>query len=144
HSGFFKLIDWIWITGTALIAISAFTLLWGKRRVLSSAPALKQRVTAWLVLGGVASFMMTKASMPIGKLIPKIDIGVFTWRMLAITTLVVALLTGALAQAAIEAARRGSRTERLLFASLAALILITGVGMSVFAVARPATQAAVF
>src|SRR5712691_2172411 len=41
HSGFFKLIDWIWITGTAIIAIGGITLLWLKRQVLSSAPALK-------------------------------------------------------------------------------------------------------
>ncbi|PYT04770.1 MAG: hypothetical protein DMF60_14210 [Acidobacteria bacterium] len=144
HSGFFKLIDWIWITGTVLIAISAFTLLWLKRHVLSSAPALKQRVTAWLVLGGVASFMMTKASMPIGNLIPKIDIGVFTWRMLAITTLVIALLAGAFTQAAIDAARQRLRSERLLFASLAAFIIVGGLVCSVVVVARPVTHEDVF
>jgi hypothetical protein len=144
HSGFFTLINWIWITGTATIAAAAITLLWLKRQVLSSAPALKQRVFLWVILGGLASFMMTKLSMPIGKLIPKVDIGVFTWRMLAITTLVVALLTGAFVQAAIDAARRGSRNERLLFLSFAALILVVGIGMSAFAVARPANQMPVF
>jgi hypothetical protein len=144
HSGFFKLVDWIWITGTATIAVAAITLLWLKRRVLSSAPALKQRVLLWVTMGGLASFMMTKLSMPIGKLIPKIDIGVFTWRMLAITTLIVALLTGAFVQVAIEAARRGLRNERLMFRSIAALILIAGAGMSVFAVARPTSRMPVF
>ena len=144
HSGFFMLVNWIWITGTATIAAAGITLLWLKRRVLSSAPALKQRVFLWVIAGGSASFMMTQLSMPLGKLIPKIDIGVFTWRMLLITTLIVALLTGALAQAAIDAARRGARSERLLFASMAALILVAAIGMSTFAVARPATQAVVF
>lgn len=144
HSGFFTLINWIWITGTATIAGAAIALLWLKRQGLSSAPALKQRVFLWVMMGGVASFLMTKLSMPIGRLIPKIDIGVFTWRMLSITTLIVALLTGAFVQAAIEAARRGARNERLLFGSIAALILTAGVGMSVFAVALPSSKMPVF
>ena len=143
HSGFFKLIDWIWITGTAIIAISGITLLWLKRQVLSSAPALKQRVMLWVVLGGLASFMMTKVSMPVGKLIPMIDIGVFSWRMLAITTLVVALLAGAFTQAAIEAARQRLRSDRLL-GSMAAVIIVGGLALSAVAVVRPMMQADVF
>jgi hypothetical protein len=144
HSGFFKLIDSIWITGTVVIAVGAITLLWLKRGALTSAPALKQRVLLWVILGGLASFMMTSASMPIGKLIPKIDIGVFTWRMLSITTLVVALIAGAFTQTAINAAKRGSRSDRLLFASLAALIVVEGAVFSAVAVARPMIAAAVF
>jgi hypothetical protein len=144
HSGFFKLIDWIWITGTAIIAIGGIMLLWLKRKVLTSAPALKQQVMLWVVLGGLASFMMTKASMPIGNLIPKIDIGVFSWRMLSITTLVVALLAGAFTQAAVEAARQRLRSERLLFASLAAFIIVGALAFSAVAVARPMLQADVF
>ena len=144
YSGFFKLIDWIWITGTGTIAVAAITLLWLKRRALESASALKQRVLLWVILGGLASFMMTRASMPLGRLIPKIDIGVFTWRMLAITTLVVALIAGAFTQAAIDAAARRSPSERLLFASLAAFIIVGGLGFSAVAAARPAIEAAVF
>ena len=142
YSGFFKLIDWIWITGTATIAVAAITLLWLKGRALES--ALKQRVLLWVILGGLASFMMTRASMPLGRLIPKIDIGVFTWRMLAITTLVVALIAGAFTQAAIDPAARRSSSERLLFASLAAFIIVGGIGFSAVAVARPAIEAPVF
>jgi len=143
YSGFFKLVDAIWITGTLVIALGALALLWLKRKALTST-ALKQRLLAWVILGAVASFMMTRASMPIGKLIPKIDIGVFTWRMLSITTLVVALIGGAFAQAAIEAAARTSRSDRLLFASLAALIVVGGAVFSAAAVARPMIGAAVF
>lgn len=143
HSGFFKLIDWIWITGTAVIAAAALTLLWLNRKVIA-ASSLKQRVLLWVVLGGLASFMMTRASMPVGKLIPKIDIGVFTWRMLTITTLVVALLAGAFTQAALDAARQRLRFERLLFAALAALIVVGGAGFSAAALARPAIDSPVF
>jgi hypothetical protein len=144
HVGFFKLIDWIWITGTAIIAMGGIMLLLWKRQILSAAPELKRRVILWVVLGGLASFMMTQASMPIGKLIPKIDIGVFTWRMLSITTLVVALLAGALSQAAMEAGHQRLRTDRLLFASLAALIIVGGIAFSAVAVARPMMDADVF
>jgi 6-pyruvoyl-tetrahydropterin synthase-like protein len=144
HRGFFNLIDWIWITSTAVIIGAAIIFLWLKRQSLSAA-SLRLRVLLWIVVGGVASFMMTRASMPIGTLIPKIDIGVFTWRMLAISTLVVALITGALAQAAVEAAARRTRFDRLLFASLATLIvLVMGAGFSVAAVARPMLESDVF
>jgi len=144
HSGFFKLIDSIWITGTVVIAVGVITLLWLKRGVLASAPQLRQRVLLWVILGGLASFMMTRASMPVGRLIPKIDIGVFAWRMLSITTLVGALLAGAFAQTAIEAAKRGLRSDRLLFASLAGLVLAGGAVFSAVAVARPMIEAVVF
>jgi hypothetical protein len=144
HSGFFKLIDWIWITGTAIIAVGAITLLWLKRQILSSTPGLKQRVMLWVILGGLASFMMTKVSMPIGKLIPMIDIGVFSWRMLSITTLVVALLAGAFTESAIEATRQRLRSDRMLFSTLAAFIIVGALALSALAVARPMMQADVF
>lgn len=144
HRGFFHLIDWIWITGTAVIGVSAVTLLWIKRQFLSSTPALKQRLVVWLIVGGLASFMMTKASMPVGKLIPKIDIGVFTWRMLSITTLITALLVGAFAQVAIAAGQQRLRRERTLFVALAAFVIIGGAGFSAIAAARPAIEAPVF
>lgn len=144
YSGFFKLLDWIWITGTALIAVMALLLLGVKRRALDPLPALKQRVVAWVILGGLASFMMVKASMPIGKLIPKLDIGVFTWRMLSITTLVTALLIGALVQAAASASGNGYGRSRILFGSLAAFIMIGFLGFSAIAVVRPMTNVPVF
>ena len=144
YSGFFKLLDWIWITGTALIAGVALLLLGVRRRVLASAPALTQRVVAWVILGGLASFMMVKASMPIGKLIPKLDIGVFTWRMLSITTLVTALLIGAMIQAAAIAARNGYRRDGVLLASLGAFIMIGSVAFSAIAVVLPMMNVPVF
>ncbi|HSE37326.1 MAG TPA: 6-pyruvoyl-tetrahydropterin synthase-related protein [Blastocatellia bacterium] len=144
HSGFFKLIDAIWISGTAVIVVAAVTLLWLKRQALSAAQALRQSVLLWVILGALASFMMISASMPVGKLIPKIDIGVFTWRMLSITTLVVALFAGAFTQAAIDSAARGSRSGRALFALLAAVIVFGNAGLSAIAVARPMIDAVVF
>jgi hypothetical protein len=143
HRGFFHLIDWIWITGTVVIGVGAAMLPTKRGRSLLSGP-LRQRLLLWIIVGGLASFMMTKASMPVGTLIPKIDIGVFTWRMLAITTLIVALLSGAFAQAAVEAAARRLRSQRILFASMAALVVAGAVVFSAVAVARPMTESAVF
>jgi hypothetical protein len=122
----------------------ALLLLGVRRRVLASAPALTQRVVAWVILGGLASFMMVKASMPIGKLIPKLDIGVFTWRMLSITTLVTALLIGAMIQAAAIAARNGYRRDGVLLASLGAFIMIGSVAFSAIAVVLPMMNVPVF
>lgn len=144
HRGFFNLIDWTWITGTAVIIAAGIILLWLRRQALI-ASSLRLRVLLWVVMGLAASFMMTQASMPIGKLIPRIDIGVFTWRMLAITTLVVALISGALVQAAIDAAARRAKFERLLFVSMATLVIVVlGFGFSVVAVARPMMESDVF
>ena len=42
------------------------------------------------LLGLFVSLMMHKISRPLGQHIPKIEIGIFTWRMLAMTTLVTA------------------------------------------------------
>jgi hypothetical protein len=144
HNAFFKLIDAVWITGTAMIALGAITLLWLRRHLLGAVQSLNQRVTLWIILGSLASFMMTSVSMPIGKLIPRIEIGVFTWRMLSITTLVVALLAGAFAKAAIESAAKSLRADKLLFAALSALIVVGGAGFSAIAVARPMSGADVF
>jgi len=144
YGGFFKLLDWIWITGTLVIAASALVLLWFKKQSLREQSALRHRVLAWTVVGVLASFMMTKLSMPVGMLIPKIDIGVFTWRMLSITTLVVSLLIGALVQAAMIAKLERRRSDRLLFVWMAGFVLVGFVVFSAVAVVGPAARYSVF
>jgi hypothetical protein len=125
HRGFFYGLDAMWIFGAIVIVVSALLV---KFRLPASIAGseLRRRMTLWIVLGSFASFMMLKLSQPLGMLIPKIDIGVFTWRMLSITTLVMALLTGACAQAAIEAATKHLPRERRVFGSLALVVLIGG------------------
>lgn len=144
YGGFFKLLDWIWITGTLVIVTSAFLLLWQKRQAVRELSALRHRVMAWVLVGGLASFMMTKVSMPIGMRIPKIDIGVFTWRMLSITTLVVSLLIGALVQAAIVAKHQRRRSDQLLFVSIAGFLLVGFAIFSAVAVVGPVARYSVF
>jgi hypothetical protein len=105
---------------------------------------LKQRVLMWMMLGLFVSFMMHKISKPLGQHIPKIEIGIFTWRMLAMTTLVTALLAGACWQAATGAARQRQRAWRAAFASLSMVILIGGLAFSLLSVCLPMVKAPVF
>src|SRR5262245_48405358 len=54
------------------------------------------RVWLWIGAGLIACFLMTKYSEPIGRLIPKIETGVYSWRMMTLTSFAVAMLAGAL------------------------------------------------
>jgi len=57
--------------------------------------ASRKRVWLWAWAGLIACFLMTKYSEPIGRLIPKIKIGVYSWRMMTLTSFAVAMLAGA-------------------------------------------------
>ncbi|HJQ69078.1 MAG TPA: hypothetical protein VKA70_08905 [Blastocatellia bacterium] len=144
HHPFFRLIDSIWIFGAVLIALCAVVLLAVKSYARALTAELRERVLLWVILGAFAAFMMTKLSYPIGRFIPKIDIGVFTWRMLSITTLVLALLAGACVQAAVESAKNRQRDRRLVFSALAAVIAVGGIIFGVGVVAAPVVRAPVF
>jgi branched-subunit amino acid ABC-type transport system permease component len=98
----------------------------------------------WMMLGLFVSFMMHKISKPIGQHIPKIDIGIFTWRMLAMTTLVTALLAGACWQAASHALRQQRKKLMAAFTTLSLLILIGGAAFSLLSVCLPMIKAPLF
>ncbi|HKG20425.1 MAG TPA: hypothetical protein VKC34_00885, partial [Blastocatellia bacterium] len=119
-------------------------LLFRKPRAESYKPALKRGVLLWLVLGAFACFMTVKISEPLGRLIPKIDIGVFTWRMLSIATLAAALMAGACTQAAISAWRERRVAALLAFGFLSLLIVVGGAAFSAFAVAGPMFRSSAF
>jgi hypothetical protein len=133
---FLSLIDRTWILTALSIIIAAVALLGFKTQALSRAPRLKQRVILWLIVGCFMCFMMTSLSYPLGRLIPKIDIGVFTWRMLSVTTLVLALLAGACAQVAFQTRKR-LRHEAVLAASVAVWIVIGSAWFSLEEVVKP-------
>jgi hypothetical protein len=134
----------LWVIGCVVIVVAGGALLVFTRQADGSASRLKHRLILWLALGCLASFMMHRVSMPIGKLIPKIEIGVFTWRMLSITTLVVSLLAGACAQVAIQAIKDGERKALTICGSLCLLILIGGATFSALFVVAPTRFASVF
>jgi hypothetical protein len=88
--------------------------------------------------------MMTAVSKPIGALIPKIEIGVFTWRMLSISTLVIALLIGASVQAAIDAGKRDPKGPAFTYISLASVIIAASIAFSVLIVIAPVVNTPLF
>ncbi len=146
---FYILLDHAWLFGTtAIVLMGAALLLWGRHsaavpaepavaRVSPPAPSrLRTSVISWLILGGFVSFMMTTASEPIGRRIPEIDIGVFSWRMLSLSTLVVALLAGALTEvarkslSALKPSGAPAPKKRRLVVSAALVILVLGGGVT--------------
>jgi len=133
HGSGYDFTDFIWIFNAVAIALGAVTLLWVERRLVAPSSGLRQRVWLWVMIGCVSSFLMLKSSSPLGSLIPKLDIGVFAWRMLAITTLVAALIAGACAQAAFNGVRlpRASGSN-----SLASMTSVAILGGAVFVTAR--------
>src|SRR5262245_24093616 len=68
--------------------------------------ALRNRVWLWAWAGFIACFLMTKYSEPIGRLIPKIETGVYSWRMMTLTSFAMAALAGACFEVRIAAFRR--------------------------------------
>ncbi|MGH9845672.1 MAG: hypothetical protein ACREEM_43745, partial [Blastocatellia bacterium] len=128
---FYERLDRIWIFNLAAIVLCAMLLMrYGERQ----RPALRQTVRfgglrsltlpvphrLWVVAGLLAGFLMTKFSAPLGRLIPKIEIGVFSWRMLAATSLCAALLAGAVADRSNSFNRttKGVTTMAILLATL--------------------------
>ncbi len=81
----------------------------------------------WAIAALYASFMMLRVSKPIGELIPRIEIGVFAWRMMAITNLSLAMLTGSLAEGLVRPDRAGAHRGRGLAVGfgLAAVSLVS-------------------
>ncbi len=138
--GFFRLIDAVWVF-SAFVFLSCAIFFLFQRRSLNA--ALHKRGWFWIAMGGFVSLMMLRLSEPIGRLIPKIDIGVFTWRMLGISTLVCALLAGICTRIAFESPTSTS-FERTVGSFIAGLILVGGLFLSFFAVIKPMVYAPLF
>lgn len=99
---FFSLIEQTWTLNLAVILIGATIVILYRNAAARAGREVKHQTWILLIAGLVASFLMTRFSYPIGRRIPMIDIGVFSWRMLSITTLTAALLFGT----AVDALRR--------------------------------------
>jgi hypothetical protein len=96
---FFSRIDQIWVFNLTIICLSA-AVAWrrsGRDRNEGRQQAFDPMSWRWIAAGVWASFLMTRFSAPLGDLIPMIHTGVFSWRMLTLTSLAAALLAGALA-----------------------------------------------
>ena len=145
HMGFFNLIDATWIAAVVGIAVTggALAVFGRKRRLISG--ALAERVVLWVVMGCFVAFMMTRASYYLGgRYVPKIDIGVFTWRMLSISTFAVALLTGACVEAAIRSRRQKRKAAFWSVTGASLLAACGGIAVTVVLVVRPMYLAPAF
>ncbi|MEP7273531.1 MAG: hypothetical protein ABI882_18690, partial [Acidobacteriota bacterium] len=92
--------------------------------------------------GLYASLMMLGLSKPIGELIPRIEIGVFAWRMMTVTSLSLAMLSGSLAQTITEPRESGGH---LPYRRLALGFLLAAVGTVSFVyVVHPMYRAEAF
>jgi len=138
------LIDDIWLINAGAVALGAIALFAFKHKPQALIPQARRRAMAWILVGAFAGFMMTKASSPLGRIVPKLDIGVFSWRMLSITTLVAALLAGMCVQAALGAVREQQPRRAWISGAAATLILCGGAAFSLIWVALPMRHFATF
>ena len=125
---FFVRLDRIWAFNLGAILVCSIAALSFKQR--------RVRVWLWIAAGLLASFLMTKYSAPIGRFIPKIEIGVYSWRMLTLTSFAMAMLTGAIADCGLRIAdwRR----------AVALAVLVGVLAMSGYYVAWPMWRAQSF
>jgi hypothetical protein len=134
---FFHLLNVSWCLYVVVILLTGFMLLVFARR---RTPVVSDHISFWTAIGCFASFLMLHLSSPLGRKIPKIDIGVFSWRMLAITTLVAALLAGATVQAALDAVRARLRSWSAVFSVLAVAVLLSGTLYTILGVIAPVNK----
>ena len=137
---FFDLLDIAWLFSAAAIIAVAIAFFWLKTRNAS----LNTNFAAWLAVGCFASFLMLPIADGLESRIPKVDIGVYTWRMLAITGLVVAWMAGATVDRGLEARRERQKTRYLVFGLLSLAILASAAIITATGVVTPVHDSASF
>lgn len=135
--GFFTLLNQIWIIGVVSLVLCAlcFFVFSGH----TTRAQLRERATLYFITGCFISFMMLKISDPIGRHLPRLTIGVFSWRMLGILTLVCSLFVAITAQAAFSRNRR--MVTRIGFALLTTLIFTGSITFTITDVVYPMANA---
>ncbi len=132
---FFIRIDRIWVFSAIAIVITGLVLPVVRNQLKSV--DLRSSMFFWMGAGALAVFLMTRYSYPLGNLIPKIEIGVFSWRMLSLASLAIALLAGACCQAAIDMLGKRKVPALFLCAASSGLILSAGIAVSAWYVVMP-------
>jgi hypothetical protein len=134
---FIARIDWLWAFNTGALLLAGCLALRYARKGLT----LAEPKVLWLAVGGLASCLMLRYSGPLGRLIPQLEIGVFSWRMLGLSSFAGALLAGACWQAA---QNQASRKQRWLPALIAGAILLAALGVSFRLVVWPMVRSEAF
>ena len=134
---FFTRIDDIWILNTCVILFGALAVLvlLGRHKTTLQIDWNVNRF--WFVAGIIPTFLMMRVSYNLSLRIPMIDIGVFSWRMLGITSIVACLVIGASLQAARILRREQHLVKARLLAGFAIFLLLSGAGVSIYLVIFP-------
>ena len=109
RGSFFSRLDRIWAFNAISVSAGVLACLLsakGAWRNRAGKNVCASRVWLWAWAGLIACFLMTKYSEPIGRLIPKIETGVYSWRMMSLTSFAVAMLAGACFEVCSAAFRR--------------------------------------
>ena len=134
---FFSLINQTWVLNLAIIILCALAIIWIRSHPTLFLAPRRGVVALWIGIGVFASYMMTSASHWINRVVPMVETGIYSWRMLSISTLAAALLTGAIANYAFNTARdapgRVSLKPRVV-AYLTCLIIVGSVAFSLIMV----------
>jgi hypothetical protein len=131
---FIELLNRIWLINVFVLSIGTLLFLI-LRRSNTKFENEKARVLTWAAAGLVASFMMLSLSDDLRQIIPKLEIGVFSWRFLSVSSFVAALLFGMGVQAVGDTLAVGVVKRRLI---LVAPILLFGlIGFSIVQVILP-------
>jgi len=127
-------IDYIWLLCFLQILGAAAWLI-----------ALKVRTALlWITAGVISLFLVTKLSAPLNSLIPGLAIGVFSWRMLAIASLSVAMLAGCAYYAFENWVRQFLRLQQYSSLAISLAILFSSLLFSVVYVGMPMYRAEAF
>jgi hypothetical protein len=116
-------LDHVWAFNLAAIVVCTVVAL-NSRKLRANAS-----VWMWSMAGLLSCFLMTKYSAPIGRLIPKIETGVYSWRMLTLASFSLAMLAGAASNSEFKISNWRK--------TFSALILLATLAMSGWYVAWP-------
>jgi len=144
HRPFFNLINMTWAVNVGIILICIAALLILSRRIRTGPAWPRWQPAVWAAMGIFASLMMTVLSDPLSARIPMIEIGVFSWRMLGITTLIAALLAGAVAEIAAGAPGTGRVSVVRAAWGTTGFVILAAAVFSVIAVLSPVWDGVLF
>lgn len=127
-------IDYIWLLCAFQVLAAAIWLI-----------AFKVRTALlWITAGLISLFLMTKVSAPLNSLIPGLAIGVFSWRMLAIASLSIAMLAGCAYNAFETWVRQFPRLQLYSSLAISLAIVFSSLLFSVVYVGMPMYRAEAF
>lgn len=119
---FFVRLDRIWAFTTVAILLGTIAVVVTRKGNSDRANASsRSAIQLWAVAGLLASFLMTKYSAPLGRFVPKIELGVFSWRMLALTSFALAMLVAAIADCGLRMAAWRKITAAITLAGVLAM-----------------------